>query len=109
MAATYKILGQQAPAATTEVDLYTVPGAKSAVVSSIVICNRGATYTAINVSVSASGGATANKDYIYHSLTVPANDTFIGAVALTLSATDVVRVYSISGEVSFSLFGTEIT
>ena len=31
MATTYKILGQSAPAATTEVDLYTVPAATAAV------------------------------------------------------------------------------
>jgi hypothetical protein len=41
MATTYKILGQSAPAATTEVDLYTVPAATDAVVSTVTACNRG--------------------------------------------------------------------
>ena len=40
MSDSLKVLGQIAPAATTETDLYTVPAATQTTVSSIVIANR---------------------------------------------------------------------
>lgn len=40
MISTYKVLGQSAPAATTAVDLYTVPALTSTIVSTITVCNR---------------------------------------------------------------------
>ena len=109
MAITYKILGQTSPSATTEATLYTVPGGTSAVVSSIVVCNRQNQVATFNISVSQGGAATANKDYIYYSVVIPCNDTFVASIGITLAATDVVRVYDSSGLLSFSLFGSEIT
>lgn len=107
MAASYKILGQSAPLATTETDLYTVPGATEAVTSSFIICNRGAVGT-FRISISNGGGVTANTDYIYYDLTLAANDTFIATVGITLSATDVVRVYASTADFTFSVYGSEI-
>lgn len=109
MANTYKILGQVSPAATTETDLYTVPGATSAVVSSIVVCNRENQVATFNISISQGGAATAVKDYIYYSVVIPSNDTFVASIGITLATTDKVRVYSSNGLLSFSLFGSEIT
>ena len=109
MAVTYKSLGQAAPLATTETDLYTVPGATSAVTSSLVVCNRGATATTFRVSASVGGGATANKDYLYYDVSIPAGDTFIATVGITLAATDKVRVYAGNANLSFSLWGSENT
>ena len=40
MSDTLKVLGQQAPAGTTETILYTVPAATQTTISSIVVCNR---------------------------------------------------------------------
>lgn len=109
MATTLKILGQSAPNATTETDLYTVPSSTSTVASSLIICNRSATSATIRVSCSAGGGATANKDYIYYDLTIPGNDTFIATIGLSLATTDKVRVYASTANVSFSLYGQENT
>ena len=109
MATIYKVLGQQAPAATTETALYTVPGATDAVVSSIIICNRSGVADTFRISVSVGGAATANKDYIYYDLILAGTDTFIATVGITLDATDVVRCYSTNGTCSFSLYGSEIS
>lgn len=108
MALTYKVLGQSAPLITTETDLYTVPALTEAVTSSVIICNRGAVGT-FRVSVSVGGGATANTDYIYYDLILAANDTFIATVGITLATTDVVRVYASTADLSFSLYGSQIT
>ena len=51
MSDTLKVLGQQAPAGTTETILYTVPTATQTTISSIVVCNRsgsGVTYRAVS-------------------------------------------------------------
>ena len=109
MANVYKILGQSSPAATTETVLYTVPSATSTVCSSIIICNRGTAAVNFRVSLSQGGATpTANKDYIYYSLIIPANDTFIATIGISLATTDKVRVYASTANVSFNLFGEEI-
>lgn len=108
MATTYKVLGQSAPAATTETDLYTVPAVTNTVVSSIVVCNRSASADSFRVSVATGGGVTANADYIYYDIAIGGNDTFIATVGITLEASDVVRCYSVNGNLSFSIYGSEI-
>jgi hypothetical protein len=106
MADTIKVLGQIAPSATTETAIYTVPGATVAVISSIVICNRG-TATTFRLSVDVAGGGTANKDYIYYDMPIAANDTFIMTGGISLGAADVLNAYAGSANVSFSAFGME--
>lgn len=109
MATIYKILGQSSPSTTTETDLYTVPALTSAVCSSVSICNRGTTQTTFRVSISQGGASTANKDYLYYDVTLAGNDTFIATIGISLGAGDVVRVYSGNNNLSFQLFGTEIS
>lgn len=109
MATTYKVLGQSAPSATTETTLYTVPGATSAVVSTIVCANRGGSSTFFRISVAVGGGATANQDYLYYDLPIQANDTFALTFGVTLATTDKIKVYAGNGNLSFSAFGSEIT
>ena len=109
MAVVYKVLGQVAPSATTETDIYTVPSATAAVISSILICNRSAVAVTFRVSVSVGGGATANKDYIYYDITLAAYDTFAATLGITLATTDKIRVYASTGNLSFSVYGSELT
>jgi hypothetical protein len=106
---TVKILGQSAPNATTETDLYTVPAATSAVVSSIVVCNRGTTSTTFRISVSQAGAATTNKDYLYDDITIGGMDTFVATIGISLATTDKIRVYAGNANLSFNAFGVEIT
>lgn len=109
MAITYKVLGQSAPAAATPDDLYTVPALTQAVASSIIVCNRSASADAFRVSIAVGGGVTANADYLYYDVAIGGNDTFIATIGITLATTDVVRVYSTNGTLSFNLSGSEIT
>lgn len=106
---TRKMLGQSAPSATTETDLYTVPAGKTAKCGMLMACNRGAAAATFRVSVSVGGGATANKDYIYYDLTIAAYDSFLLDLlnGMNLAATDKVRVYASSGDMSFNLNGEE--
>lgn len=110
MATTYKVLGQAAPALTTETPLYTVPTLKSAVVSSITVANRSNSAIAyFRISVSVGGAVTTDQDYLYYGVIIGQSDTFIATVGLTLSAGDVIRVYATTGNLTFQAFGTEIS
>jgi hypothetical protein len=109
MATTYKVLGQSSPSATTETVLYTVPSATSAIGSSIIVANRSTSVAYFRVSIAVAGAVTSNKDYIYYDLPIGANDTFIATIGITLATTDEVRVYASNTNLSFSLYGSEIT
>jgi hypothetical protein len=109
MATSYKVLGQSAPAATTNTDLYTVPSATSAVASTLSICNRGAVPATIRVAVRPAGAAIANQHYIVYGASVNTNDTLFLTIGIALATTDVVTVYSSTADLSFSLFGSELT
>jgi hypothetical protein len=109
MALTYKILGQQAPAATTETDLYTVPASTEVIISSLIVTERAGGTPTFRISVSANGAATANKDYLVYDLALTANQTVIYKLGITLDATDKIRVYASDANVTFQVFGTEIT
>lgn len=106
--AVYKILGQQAPAATTEVGLYTVPASTEAIISSFVVCNRGTSSATYRLSVSPDGASTASADYLVYDATIQPNTTIALTLGVTINASDVIRVYASSANMSFSAFGSEI-
>ena len=108
MATTYKILGQSAPAATTEVDLYTVPAATNAVVSTVTACNRGTASGTYRIYVSPAGAATANANYLVYDATLNPKETVALTLGIALKATDELRVYASSADFSFNAFGTEL-
>ena len=108
MATTYKVLGQSAPAATTEADLYTVPAATETVVSSLVVANRAASSATFRISVAVNGSATANQDYLVYDATINGNSTTSFTLGITVDATDKIRVFASTADLSFSAFGSEI-
>jgi hypothetical protein len=108
MASTYKVLAQSAPSATTNTDVYTVGSGKSAVVSTITVCNRAASSATYRIAIRVAGATLANEDYIAYDATVPANDSIALTLGVTLAATDVVTVYASTANLSFNLFGAEI-
>ena len=108
MASTYKVLAQSAPSATTNTDVYTVGSGKSAVVSTITVCNRAASSATYRIAIRPAAATLANQHYIVYDTTVPANDTISLTLGVTLAATDVVTVYASTANLSINLFGAEI-
>lgn len=104
--AVIKVLGQSNPAAATPTTIYTVPAATATVISSLTVCNRGSA-TSFRIAIRPAGAALSNEHYLYFDVAIPANDTFIATVGLTLATTDVVTVYATDASLSFSLFGQE--
>jgi uncharacterized protein YcfL len=110
MAQTYKVLGQSAPAANTTANVYTVPAATQAVVSSIIVTNRNQNANiTYRLAVQPAGVALANQHYIAYDSTVAALDTVALSLGLSLGNTDVLSVYTANANVSFGVFGVEIT
>lgn len=109
MAYAYKVLGQSAPSATTNTDVYTVGSGKQAIVSTISVCNRSTSAASYRVAVRPAGATIANQHYVAYDVTVNANDTTMITVGLTLATTDVVTVYASSANLTFGVFGSEIS
>ena len=98
----YKVLGQSAPSATTATTLYTVPSATATVASTVVVANRSGSAATYRIAVRPGGATLANQHYI-------AFDATAITVGLTLATTDVVTVFASSADLSFNLFGSEIS
>ena len=77
--------------------------------SSITACNTSGSDQTFRVRVAPAGAVDATEHALYHDVTVPANDTFIATVGLTLAATDVIRVQASSTLVTFHAYGAEET
>ena len=109
MPTVYKVLGQSAPSATTDTDLYTVPAATSAVVSTLAVVNRAESAATYRIAIRPAGATIANQHYLAFDVTVGANDSTTLTLGITLAATDVITVYASTANLSFSAFGSEIT
>jgi hypothetical protein len=109
MAVSYKVLGQIKPTADTATTLYTVPTGSGnyAVVSTIQVANITADGDYINIAVRPAGATLEDKHYIVYNNGIPPYQSNSFTIGVTLAATDVVTVYSLSGKCSFNLFGSE--
>ena len=109
MANAYKTLGQIADASANNVTLYTVPASTETVVSTIVICNREGAANTFRIAVRPDGATLANEHYLAYDSSISANDTITMTLGITVDATDIVSVGASDANVSFSIFGTEIS
>jgi glucose-6-phosphate dehydrogenase assembly protein OpcA len=109
MPTAYKVLGQVAPSATTATTAYTVPSATQAVVSTIAVANRGASSATYRIAIRVAGSALSNEEYIAYDTAITANNSTMITIGITLGATDVITVYASTADLSFNVFGSEIS
>jgi hypothetical protein len=109
MANAYKVLGQEDDASANDVTLYTVPASTETVISTLVVCNREDAENTFRVAIKPDGATLANEHYIAYDTPVSANDTIFLTLGMTIDASDVVSIGASDANVSFSLFGTQIT
>jgi len=102
-----KVLGQSNPSATTATTLYTVPSAKSAVISTLVVANLSSTAATYRIAVRPAGATLANSQYIAYDVALSGNDSTALTLGITLATTDVVTVYASTANVTFTAFGDE--
>lgn len=108
MATTYKVLGQSAPSATTNTDIYTVPAGTQAVISTISVCNRTSGELTFRIAVRPNGTSIANEHYIAYDSKISGQDSLFITVGITADAGDVITVYASSANLSFNVYGSEI-
>jgi hypothetical protein len=111
MATTYRVLGQvQGTAAVgTYSTAYTVAAGKSAIISTITICNQAASDMTYRVAVATTASAPATAEFITYGSTCKANDTVCLTLGLTLHAGESVVISSSANTSSFGVFGSEIS
>jgi hypothetical protein len=102
-----KVLGQVAPTIITNTTLYTCPADNEAVCSTLIGCNQNATEVTVRIAVRPGGASLAAVHYIAYNQIVPAYDSLVMTVGLSLAATDVVTVYASLGNTSWTMFGDE--
>lgn len=108
MANTYKVLGQIEPTAASATTLYTTPSATSTVCSTLIVCNKGVS-TLYRVAVRPAGATLEDKHYIIYNAAINQYDSIFLTLGITMAATDVLTVYASTADVSFNLFGSEVT
>lgn len=108
MATTYKVLGQANPVANTLTNIYTVPSATQAVISTITVCNQSASNASYSIAVAPNGEADNVKHYLIRGGVVPAADSIGITLGITIDASDIVRGNTNSGNISFNIFGSEV-
>lgn len=109
MATVYKVLGQSAPSATTNTDVYTVPSNTTTITSTIMVANRGTTVATYRIAVRPAGATLANQHYIVYDANIAPSDSVAFTIGITLNETDVVTVYASTANLSFNIFGSEIS
>ena len=109
MATTYKVLGQSAPSATTATTLYTVPAATEAIISTITVANRALVSASYRIAVRPDGDTLADEHYIAYDVVIGASDTTALTLGITLDATDVITVYASTADLTFNVYGSEIS
>jgi hypothetical protein len=107
MPATYKVLGQNNPSATTATSLYTVPSSTSTVVSTLTITNLAASAGTFRVAIRPAGESLVNKHYLAYDVTIAALDALTLTLGITLAATDVITVYASNANMVFQAYGVE--
>jgi hypothetical protein len=97
---------QSNPAATTDTDLYTVPAASEAVVSTVAVANVGAD-ASFRMAVRPAGATIADLHYVVYEATIAAGESKFFTIGMALAATDVVTVRASSADVAFTAFVNE--
>lgn len=104
-----KILGQAAPAATTDTDVYTVPAGASAVISTIVIANRDSSAGTFRLAVRPDGDTIANEHYVAYDVPIAGNDSTTLTLGITLDEDDVLTFQASTADMSVNVFGSELS
>lgn len=105
------ILGQELCKDNEEVLLYQCGKNFDAVISSLVACNVGDSNAKIDVRVvwEEEGDTFSPKQLLYHNLVIPAGETFVATMGITIDSNEKIFVGAVEGSVAFNLFGAERT
>jgi len=104
MANTAKALFRGAATTTLTTNLYTVPSATTAVITSIALANTGASAADVTISI----GAAGSEIELLGAVEVSANTTTVIDLKQVLGAAEVIDGGATSTDVKFHISGMEI-
>jgi hypothetical protein len=109
MPSLHKILGQAAPADTNNADLFTVPSARSYVVSSLVVANTTTTASTARVFARIAGDTAGTANAVLYDVSIPANSTATFSLGMAFAATDILTVRTgTANALTFTAFGSDV-
>jgi hypothetical protein len=101
---------QAYPATATLTDLYTVPASTQTLVKGLLACNQGASAALVRVSIAIAGAADTPAQYLAYGVPLESHESKqLVPDTLALATTDVLRVQSDTGYVSFVASILEVT
>ena len=108
----YKRLGAINPSANTQTNVYVIPAATEAVISTITICNQSsvnASYSLALMPSSIFSSPAGAAHFLVRNAALSGSDTIFLTVGLTGNAGSVLVANTPNANISFSAFGSEIT
>ena len=112
MPQSFKRLGAINPSANTQTNVYVVPAATEAVMSTITVCNQtaeNASFSIIQMDASEYASPAPTATYLIRGAVVPAADTLVLTIGITANAGSIVAANTNSPNISIGLFGSELT
>jgi hypothetical protein len=112
MAQTYKRLGAINPSANTQTNVYVVPASTEAVISTITVCNQSASNASFSIAYMAASEFNSSAPahtYLIRGAVVPAADTLVLTMGLTANTGAVLSANASIANISFGVFGSEIS
>ena len=112
MAQTFKKLGSIYPNANTQTNVYVVPAATEAVVSTLSVCNQTSTNASFSIAIMSASefnSSAPNSSFLIRGSVVPAADSLLFTIGLTANTGSVIAANTNIQGVSFMLFGSEIS
>lgn len=98
---------QSNPAATTADDLYTVPAAKEAVISTLAVAEHGGAPAEFSLKIRPAGASAADEHILVSAAELAAYDTQFFTIGIALATTDVITVEATTADVTFTAFVNE--
>ena len=108
----FKRLGSINPAANTQTNVYVVPAATEVVISTITVCNQGLAnqlYSIAMMTDSEYNASAPDSSFIVRDVSLPASDTIVLTIGLTANAGSILTANTSNANISFNVFGSELT
>jgi hypothetical protein len=112
MPQSFKRLGAINPTANTQTNVYVIPAATEAVISTVTICNQSsvnASYSLISMTSGEYSAPAPVKTFLVRGATVPASDSIILTLGITMNAGSILAANTNNGSISIIAFGSELT
>lgn len=94
---------------STYATLCSTAGGTTAVISSIVICNRSTTAATYRIAITTTAGTPSAGQFLVYDSAIAGNDTVSLSLGITLDASEFIRISSSTNTLDFTAFMSVIS